>query len=101
MYQDMDQYATYVSYHEKFYGRREKLCFAPRARNALFARLQDGTWVISEHEKCYGALTIHSVSRRPIGTGILPVVARHRPPFPPGRPLPPCGRWVRPFAKVS
>ena len=55
---------------------------------------------ISEHEKCCESLTIHPVSRRPIGSGISPVGPRPRPPFPPARPSPPCGWWVRRFAKV-
>src|SRR5215471_6389242 len=100
-------HATYVSSHrkfksgkyEKFYGWREKRCFAAGVQDALFAWLQDGKWVLSldmrEHEKCYGTVTIHWGSIRSIGSGISPFGSRRRPPFPP------CGRWVRPFAKVS
>src|SRR5215510_2635372 len=80
----LTQYATYVSYHEKFYGRREKLCFAPRVRGALFAWLQDRTWVQSfyrEYEKCYGTVTIRLVSSRPIGRQTSSIGPHRRPPL--------------------
>src|SRR5262245_66080754 len=64
------QYETYVSIHEKFYGRCEKRCFAPRVGGALLAWLQDRTWVRSryrEYEKCYGTVMIRLASSRSIG----------------------------------
>jgi hypothetical protein len=36
-----------IGKYEKFYGWREKRCFAAGTRDALFAWLQDGTWVLS------------------------------------------------------
>jgi hypothetical protein len=47
MYHRSYQCETYVSYHEKFYGKREKRCFAARASDALFTWHQYGTWVLS------------------------------------------------------
>src|SRR5438876_1365125 len=75
MYHIRDQYETHVSYHEKFYGKREKRCFATRASDALFTWHQDGTWVLAvyrEHEKCrsfddtFGCEAIHR-HRNPTG----------------------------------
>src|SRR5262245_36250105 len=98
----MAQDETYVSYHEKFYGRGEKRCFAPKVRGALFAWLQDRTWVQSlyrEYEKCYGTVTIRLVSSRSIGRQTSPV-GPHRRPLLPGMPSPPWGRCGTRFAKA-